>query len=145
SLPRGGVALHRAPGTFLWALPLRAMLEQSVQAHLDAQALGLAHGVWRANHVLRPRLETYAVFGASQPGKAVRALQLLPSGTPVFPLTDGRTPWSDHSTLHLGAHTHLRPEVHLWRSLHHACAPTCHLDFRTSTLVTTRALQGHAE
>jgi hypothetical protein len=92
-----------------------------------------------------PRLEAYAVVGACQPGKAVRALQPLPSGTPVFPRTDSRTPWPAHTTLHLGAHTHLRPGGHLWRSLHHTCAPNCHLDFRTSTLVTTRALQGHTE
>jgi hypothetical protein len=89
SLPGVGVTLHWAPGTSLWAPepPLRATLEQPVQEPLDAQALGLAHGAWRAHHVFLPRLDPYAVLGVSQQGKAVRAVQPLPSGTRVFPLT----------------------------------------------------------
>jgi hypothetical protein len=147
SLPGVGVTLHCAPGTSLWPPepPLRATLEQPVQEPLDARALGLAHGAWRAHHVFLPRLDLDAVFGGSQHGKAMRAVQPLPSGTRVFPLTGSLTPWPDHYTLHMGTHTHLRPDGHLWRYRNHACAPTCRIDFRTWTLVTTRALQGQEE
>jgi hypothetical protein len=97
--------------TSLVAPSLHTTLEQPV--HVDAQALGLAHGARREQNVSLPRLDPYAVRGASRYGKAMRAVQPLPPGMLVFPLTGSLTYQPDPYTLHIGAHTHLRPAGHL--------------------------------
>ena len=52
---------------------------------------------------------------------------------------------ADTHTIQIGAHTHLLPDGQLWRYLNHSCAPNCRIDFRTWTVVTTRAITCNEE
>lgn len=91
------------------------------------------------------RLDTYVALGACLHGEAVIAAQELAPGTPVFTLIGPIVNCPDKYTIQVGEQAHLLPDGQLWRYLNHSCAPNCHIDFHTWTLVATRAIQRHEE
>src|SRR5438105_2426167 len=88
-----------------------------------------------------PLLATPVALSTSSHGKTVVAAQGLVPGTSVLPITGTRVDTPGKYMMQIGAQTHVLPDGQLWGWLNHSCTPNCHIDFRTWTLVTTRAIQ----
>ena len=78
-------------------------------------------------------------------GGAIKAAQRISKGTSVLKINGTLVNAPDKHTIQIGKQAHIRPNGQLWGFLNHSCDPNSRIDFKTWSLVTTRAVLKNEE